>query len=81
MFSFVVAASIALGAESVDGVFSKRGGSCSNGSCSVASAPVETKPAAVAKSEPVKSQQSSCCSSAKTRTKILGGCGLRGRCK
>lgn len=84
MFSFVVAAGIALGAESVDNIFGKRGSSCANGSCSVA-APVEVKPAAAtAAKAPVQAQGSSCCSSGKTRTKILGGsCGsrLRGRCR
>ena len=84
MFSIVVAAGIALGAESVDNIFCKRGSSCANGSCSVA-APVESKPAAApAAKAPVAAQESSCCSAPKTRTKLLGSsCGsrLRGRCR
>lgn len=48
MFEFVVAASIAFGAESVDGIFGKRSSSCSGGSCSAAPA-VENKPAPLVK--------------------------------
>jgi hypothetical protein len=41
MFQFVLAASVALSSESIDGVFSKRPLSCSGGSCSASSKPVE----------------------------------------
>lgn len=71
MFEFVVAASIALSSESVDGIFGKRS-SCSNGSCSVAQ-PAEKKPAAAPivsskKEEPKASCQSSSCSDSRRGT-------------
>lgn len=53
MFQLVVAASIALGSEAVDGIFNKAG-RCSSGSCSAATKPeakaVDAK--AAAKAEP-----------------------------
>lgn len=69
MFEFVVAASIAFGSESVDGIFGKRSSSCSGGSCSAAPA-VEKKPEApsVKKEEPAKS---SCKSSARSHRRGL----------
>jgi len=73
MFQLVVAASIAFGAESIDGIF-KKSGTCSGGSCSAAPAQVvEAKPApkAEAKAEKVQSScQSSSCGSHKAK---LGG--------
>lgn len=83
MFSIVVAASIAIGVESVDNIFGKRSSSCANGSCSAA-APTEVKPAAPAAKAPVQANEASCCSSGKTRTRVLNGsCGsrLRSRCR
>lgn len=76
MFQFVVAASIALGSESVDGVFAKRQSSCSGGSCSVASSPVlearkveAVKPAATVKESTPACKASSC---GKTTRKLFG---------
>jgi hypothetical protein len=76
MFEFVVAASIAFGAESVDGIFGKKSSSCSGGSCSAAPA-VEKKPEAssVKKEEPAKL---SCKSSARSHSRRGLSLGRRG---
>jgi len=84
MFEFVVAASIAFGSESVDGIFGKRSSSCSGGSCSAAPA-VESKPApatikksetsSVKKEEPAKS---SCRSSVRSHVRRGFSLGRRG---
>lgn len=73
MFEFVVAASIALSTESVDGIFGKRSSSCSSGSCSAAPA-VEKKPeiAAVKKEEPAKACSKPACSTSPRRGTFLG---------
>ena len=82
MFQIVVAASIALGSEAIDGIF-KRAGSCSGGSCSAAPAQVESKP--VEKKvepkavQPAKSESSCGSSCSAGRTKRLGN--LFGRCR
>ena len=73
MFQLVVAASIALGSEAIDGIF-KKSGSCSGGSCSAAAPAqvVESKP--VAKEKATKTDATSCssCGSGKVRNKIGG---------
>ena len=70
MFQLVVAASIAFGAEAVDGIF-KRSGSCTGGSCSAAPAQVvEAKPepkTEVKAEKQATSCQGSSCSSARSR--------------
>lgn len=84
MFQFVVAASIALGSESVDGVFAKRQSSCSGGSCSVLSKPVveAKKVEAVKPAATVKESTSACKASCGKHTRKLFGrvSGLRAKC-
>ena len=80
MFQLVVAASIALGSEAVDGII-KRSGSCSGGSCSAAPTQVvEAKPAPKTEAKvekAVNTCQGSSCGS--VRSKV--GSRLFNRCK
>lgn len=59
MFQFVLAASVALSSESIDGIFSKKSSSCSGGSCSAPTKPVEVSKAKP--TEEIASPKSSTC--------------------
>lgn len=80
MFQLVVAASIAFGSESVDGIL-KRGGSCSGGSCSAAPAQaVEAKPAPKAAEVKAEAKTTSCGSCDNKLKNRIGG-RLFSRCR
>ena len=76
-----IALILSLATSTPEGLFGKKGGSCSNGSCSVAVAPektVEAKPASAPVAAPVSCSNGSCVSEKHHtrlfRFRLRGGC-------